>query len=319
VSNSLPANAPLLRRRLFRWYDRHHRKLPWRTVAPDPYKVWVSEIMLQQTRVEVVKDYYARFIKRLPTVAALAAADEQQVMSLWSGLGYYRRARMLHQAAKKIMAEQGGKLPDDSAGLRNLPGIGRYTASAIASICFGEVTAVVDGNVERVLQRLAGTSLSLNEQWQIANHLVSPSRPGDFNQAMMELGATVCTPLKPKCAACPIRPLCKQQGRSAPAAGQTRQKKVAHYALDISRGRVRLIRRDASLKLMPGMWELPSLSLASAEAKFTLKHSITSTDYTVRIVQQKARGGQYVPVSIVGSLPLTGLTRKVLRKAGVVI
>jgi A/G-specific adenine glycosylase len=228
---------------------------------------------------------------------------------------------MLHQAAQKVMAEHHGTLPRSSAALRGLPGIGRYTASAIASISFGEVTAVVDGNVERVVQRLAGSSLPANEQWQIANHLISPRRPGDFNQAVMELGATVCTPLDPKCLDCPIREFCKQQGRHATGPKQVRLKKIADYALDLHRNRVRLTRRDASLKLMSGMWELPHATRPSAAADiaFTLKHSITNTDYTVRIVRQRSSEGKYVPFARLENLPLTGLTRKVLRKAGIII
>ena len=275
--------------------------------------------MLQQTRVEVVKGYYSRFIGRFPEIADLANADEQDVMALWSGLGYYRRARLLHQAARKIMAEYAGNLPNYAESLRELPGVGRYTASAIASICFGEVTAVVDGNVERVLNRMAGTLLPASKQWQIANQLISPRRPGDFNQAVMELGATVCTPLNPKCLLCPIRSLCKQQGRQPAAPKLKRAKKVAHYALDLHRGRVRLSLRDASLRLMPSMWELPLTSPSSAQAIFTLKHSITDNDYVVRIVQQRSTKGRYVPISKLPALPLTGLTRKVLRKAGILI
>jgi A/G-specific adenine glycosylase len=320
VSNSLASNAPLIRRRLLRWYDRHHRKLEWRNFASDPYKIWVSEIMLQQTRVEVVKPYYSRFLRRFPTLADLAAAQEQEVLTLWSGLGYYRRARMLHQGAKKVMADHAGKLPSTAALLGELPGIGRYTASAIASISFGEVTAVVDGNVERVLQRIAGTPLRSKEQWQVANELVSPRRPGDFNQAMMELGATVCTPLDPKCTTCPIRNLCKQQGRQLLIAPkQSRRKKVVQYALDIQGDRVRLNLRDASLRLMPGMWELPQVPRSSGVPAFTLKHSITTTDYVVRVFKKKLSLGSYVAVSELSMLPLTGLTRKVLRKARIII
>ncbi len=179
-----------LRKELLAWYDVHRRDLPWRA-SRDPYRVWLSEIMLQQTRVAAVIAYYHEFLRRFPTVQKLAAAREASVLAVWSGLGYYRRARMLHAAARVILREQRGKFPNTMEALRELPGIGRYTAAAIASIAFDEPVAVVDGNVERVLQRIAGKRLAGEELWQAANQLLDTKRPGDFNQAMMELGATV--------------------------------------------------------------------------------------------------------------------------------
>ena len=189
---------PLFRRHLLWWYDRNKRDLPWRKDR-DPYHVWISEIMLQQTRVAAVIEYYRRFLERFPTVHALAAAREASVLTAWSGLGYYRRARALHQAAKVIVNEYAGRFPQTADGLRALPGIGRYTGAAIASIAFDEAAAVVDGNVERVLGRLLGRNLDREEAWSTADELLSRCRPGDFNQALMELGATVCLPRDPKC------------------------------------------------------------------------------------------------------------------------
>ena len=196
---------------LLAWYDGNARDLPWRQDR-DPYRVWLSEVMLQQTRVGAVLEHYRRFLQRFPTVQKLAAAREASVLAAWSGLGYYRRARMLHAAAKAITKKHAGKIPDTVAGLRDLPGIGRYTAAAIASIAFNVPAAVVDGNVERVLGRVSGAGLAEGDLWQTAEDLLSHDRPGDFNQAMMELGATVCLPRQPLCLACPVRDLCATRG-----------------------------------------------------------------------------------------------------------
>ena len=195
------------RRALLRWYDRHRRDLPWRETR-DPYRIWLSEIMLQQTRVAAVLDHYRIFLERFPNVQALAAASEEAVLAAWSGLGYYRRARMLHRCAQQIAEHHDGRFPQNAEDLLALPGIGRYTAAAIASIAFAEPVAVVDGNVERVLQRFTGINLTTPQIWQHAQALLANSRPGDFNQAMMELGAMVCVPRQPKCPECPLQELC---------------------------------------------------------------------------------------------------------------
>jgi A/G-specific adenine glycosylase len=309
----LPLPAAQIRRRLLRWYDRAKRDLPWRGQR-DPYRVWVSEIMLQQTRVVVVIPYYERFISRFPTVRDLARAQESEVLARWSGLGYYRRARMLHQAAKQVLEEHGGRLPASATLLRQLAGIGRYTAAAIASICFSERAAVVDGNVERVLERLHGRRLSSAEHWEQAERLISPTRPGDFNQAMMELGATVCTPQSPSCSACPLRAICRQQGALAAAQKPARRKHCLVYVLDTTSDRVRLVQRRKTERLMPNMWELPAGD-GQGEVTFHLRHSITSTDYAVEVRHGRAPAGKYVALSQLAHLPLTGLTRKILRKA----
>ncbi len=198
--------------RLLSWYDRNRRDLPWRQDR-DPYRVWLSEIMLQQTRVSAVLEHYRRFLKRFPTVQKLASARESSVLAAWSGLGYYRRARMMHAAAKAIVKQHGGKFPGAIAELRALPGIGRYTAAAIASIVFDAPAAVVDGNVERVLGRVFGTGpgrrVSLANRRSVYS---AAQRPGDFNQAMMELGAIVCLPRQPRCSVCPVFSLCATRG-----------------------------------------------------------------------------------------------------------
>src|SRR5258706_14112475 len=177
----LPDSAlPDFQSALLHWYDHNRRALPWRKTR-DPYRIWISEIMLQQTRVAAVLEHYRLFLERFPNVRTLAAASESAVLAAWSGLGYYRRARMLRQCARKIMAEHRGRFPQTSEALQTLPGIGRYTAAALASIAFAEPVAVVDGNVERVLQRLAGRSLSSEDMWRRAQALLSKCRPADFN------------------------------------------------------------------------------------------------------------------------------------------
>jgi A/G-specific adenine glycosylase len=312
------------RKGLLAWYDRHKRDLPWRA-SRDPYRVWLSEIMLQQTRVAAVIEHYREFLRRFPTVEKLAAAREASVLAAWSGLGYYRRARMMHAAAKVIVREHGGKFPEGEEGLRALRGIGRYTAAAIASIAFGQPVAVVDGNVERVLQRVAGKRLAGEELWTAANRLLDAKRPGDFNQAMMELGAVVCTPRAPACLTCPVIELCATRGELAPSGKAARQKKrEIHCALDVRNREVFLVRRERDASVMPGMWELPelaSMKRGGAGPAFTLRHSITVTSYTVRVWRGAAssrESGKWVPVERLGRVALTGLARKILRKAEVI-
>ena len=323
------------RRSLLTWYDAHARDLPWRRDR-DPYRVWVSEIMLQQTRVAAVIEHYHEFLRRFPSVKKLAAAREASVLAAWSGLGYYRRARMLHAAAKVIARERGGEFPKTSAEWIELPGIGRYTAAAIASIAFGEAVAVVDGNVERVLQRVYGTRFSGEDFWKHAANLLDPQRPGDFNQAMMELGATVCTPKAPSCLTCPVVQLCSTRGERQFGEATTRQtKREIDVALHRRDGHVFLVQRPADVGLMAGMWELPQLEpkalsmtpssrrafrIANTDTPiFSVRHSITVTDYMVRVWDCGAPtsgSGRWVSCGRLSRIPLTGLTRKVLRKAG---
>ena len=311
------------RRRLLTWYDAHRRDLPWRKNR-DPYRVWLSEIMLQQTRVAAVVEKYARFLELFPTVEALAKASQPAVLAAWSGLGYYRRARSLHAAARVIVRERGGKFPATTEELRELPGIGRYTAAAIASISFGEATAVVDGNVERVAERLVGRRLSGSETWGTAERWLSPQRPGDFNQAMMELGATVCVPGEPKCLLCPVVKLCATRG-ALPGVGKKLRavKATVFYALDCRGGKVRLEQRPKTATLMPSMWDLPVVvpNGTAPEVWLRLKHSITTTNYDVRVVREMPGGrasgkvGKRVAVARLAEIPLTGLARKILRAA----
>ena len=306
---------------LLAWYDTHKRDLPWRR-SRDPYRVWVSEIMLQQTRVAAVIEHYHAFLRRFPTVQKLAAAREASVLAAWSGLGYYRRARNLHAAAKVVVRERKGKFPETAAEWSILPGIGRYTAAAIASIAFNQPVAVVDGNVERVLQRVAGQAFSGETVWQIAESLLDRKRPGDFNQAMMELGATACTPRAPACLLCPVMQLCATRGELASARRAVPQaKREIHFALHHRDGAVFLIQRPNDARLMPGMWELPEIPRPqlSVQPAFTLRHAITVTDYTVRVWHGHASrgpGGKWIALRRLPKLAMTGLTTKILRKAG---
>ena len=312
------------RARLLAWYDAHARDLPWRR-SHDPYRVWVSEIMLQQTRVAAVIEHYREFLRRFPTVQKLAAARQSSVLAAWSGLGYYRRARMMHAAAKVVARELSGKFPRTVAGLRDLPGIGRYTAAAIASIAFEAPAAVVDGNVERVIERIVertpGDGLSHEEIWTVAEDLLDRTRPGDFNQAMMELGATVCTPRSPGCLTCPVIDLCVTRGeRPASRKAPRQNKREIHYALDCREGAVLLVQRPAHAKLMASMWELPQISAPRDHAKpaLTVRHSITVTDYTVQVWRRPlAEQGERIAVERLHKIPLTGLARKILRRSGV--
>ena len=330
---------------LLQWYDRHARNLPWRESC-DPYRVWVSEIMLQQTRVAAVIAHYHEFLRRFPTVEKLARSREASVLAAWSGLGYYRRARMMHATAKAVVRERGGKFPETAEELRDLAGVGRYTAAAIASIAFGDPVAVVDGNVERVLQRFSGRQLAGEDFWQAAQGKLDRERPGDFNQAMMELGATVCTPRAPACLTCPLVELCATRGELAGAARAARQKKrEIHYALDYREEAVFLVRRRPDTRLMAGMWELPEVAGSVSDAGttpvphfvrnhksngrsrdqdeqflFKLRHSITVTDYTVgvwRTTVPLGVCGEWVGVERLPRIALTGLARKILRKASI--
>ena len=329
---------PETRAALLAWFDRHRRDLPWRRTR-DPYAIWVSEIMLQQTRVAAVLEHYARWMERFPTVAALAAAEEHEVLALWSGLGYYRRARMLHRAARVIAAEHGGVLPRTAAALRALPGIGAYTSAAIASIAFGEPVAVVDGNVERVVTRLLGlappgadrTAGALaREIGAMAQALLATERPGDGNQALMELGATVCLPRAPLCLQCPVQPWCRTRGEHAATPRKPLVARAAWYALVAREAAVLLRQRAAAASLMAGLWELPELpeAPAGAEAVLRLRHAITVTSYTVTVFRMPEglpfEGAMASPNPFrwcafkdLPSMPLTGLTRKVLRRLGV--
>jgi A/G-specific adenine glycosylase len=316
-----PADARSFRRLLLAWYRQFQRKLPWRG-ATDPYHILVSEIMLQQTRVAVVEDRYRKFIAQFPTADRLSRAKEETVLAAWSGLGYYRRARALHQAAKEIVRR--GSFPATAPELMDLPGVGRYTAAAVASIAFGEPVAVVDGNVKRVIERVIDRKTPLTKHfpeeryWKVAEQLLDKRNPGDFNQAMMELGALVCLPAQPLCHACPVSALCGARGPIEQAERPARRKAVLHYALARNNGSVLLRQRNKQSSLMPGMWELPEIKPPRHERKLPilkLRHSITTTDYTVfvHVSGTKVETGRWVTLRSVHRLPLTGLTRKILK------
>jgi A/G-specific adenine glycosylase len=333
-----PRDLRALRSSLLGWYDAHRRDLPWRRenmggpqlpevgncgAMRDPYPIWVSEIMLQQTRVAAVLDHYARWLQRFPTVQSLASAREQSVLAIWSGLGYYHRARRLHQAAKFIVRERNGEFPRTAEAWLELPGIGRYTAAAIASIAFGEPVAVVDGNVERVLNRVFGPIASREGNWQQAEALLDRARPGDFNQAMMELGATVCTPRTPQCLLCPLYKWCLSRGADAPDLQLARKRKQVRYALARKGDSVLLVQRATDAKRMASMWELPETSTTNPadELLAKVRHSITDTDYDVSIVPASPAlvrnldgNARWFTRKQWQKLALTGLTRKLLCK-----
>jgi A/G-specific adenine glycosylase len=316
-----PRDLRTLRHALLDWYDVHRRDLPWRR-EPDPYRIWVSEIMLQQTRVAAVVEHYARWLERFPNVQALASAREQTVLALWSGLGYYHRARRLHRAARAIVRERKGEFPSTAEGWHELPGIGRYTAAAIASIAFGEAIAVVDGNVERVLDRLFGPQGKKGGNWQRSEALLERSRPGDFNQAMMELGATVCTPRAPQCLVCPLVAWCGTRGEVTAVPQSKRKRKRVQYAFARKGGSVLLVQRPSDAKRMARMWELPELRKPSKTVPLArFRHSITDTDYAVEVVPASSAlvrslngAARWFTPAQWQRLALTGLTRKVLQK-----
>jgi A/G-specific adenine glycosylase len=302
---------------LLSWYDKEHRELPWRRTQ-DPYHIWISEIMLQQSRVAAVIGRYQQFLRRFPSVHKLASAREARVLAEWSGLGYYRRARNLHAAARIMILKHAGEFPRSVDALRSLPGIGRYTAAAVASIAFGEPVAVVDGNVERVISRLMGAPAWGKGLWLAAQTLLDQRRPGDFNQALMELGATVCVPAQPRCGDCPIHKFCRTRGRGESARRKPRQqKREITYSLARRSGAILLVRRPNHQSLMPGMWELPEAPATETgdECLFSVRHSITVTDFKVRVVSATSGRGKWVRITRLGALPLTGLTKKILRHA----
>lgn len=259
----LAAHREEAQAQLLRWFAHQARDLPWRRDRT-PYRVWISEVMLQQTQVETVLDYYPRFLARFPTVHDLAAATQEEVLKLWEGLGYYRRARLLHEAAQVVVADYEGELPADVGALRDLPGIGPYTAGALASIAFGIPAPAVDGNVRRVMARiLAMPTPTATELDDAVAAWIPEDRPGDFAEGLMELGATLCRPQSPRCLLCPWRDLCRARhlGRQEAFPAPKARKPIPHYEVTAAvtlreDGRILVARRPAE-SMLGGLWEFP--------------------------------------------------------------
>ncbi len=333
-------------RLLLEWYRRDHRSLPWRGNT-DAYRVWVSETMLQQTRVEAVVPYYQRFIRRYPTPKALANSPLQEVLANWAGLGYYRRARMLHEAARIVQRDHGGTVPADYAALRALPGIGDYTASAVSSIAFDEPKAALDGNAYRVLARVAderrdlraaAPKRALKALGQKLIEATLPGERGEFTQALMELGATQCVPRSPSCGECPWWSCCS--GRAAGSAPHLPHKGLRQAirradlaALVVEReGEVLLRQRPPDASVMPSFWEVPTASdaqTALSQVGLTLAvprvplgkfvHAITDTSYTCAVFcveggDEVGDGLRWVSVQELETLPLTTISRKAIER-----
>lgn len=329
----LPAKArSRVRAALLRWYDRHKRPLPWRSTR-DPYAIWVSETMLQQTRVAAVLPYYRRFMEAFPSVEALDRAPLPRVQSVWSGLGYYRRAANLKLAARLLVSRHGGKVPAEHQALLRLPGVGRYTAGAVMSIAFGKPWAATDGNVRRVYARLLGRN-EPGALEEAAERMVSRSRPGDFNQAVMELGATLCLPSAPECPRCPLAHWC--QARATGSFGFPRRRPLRTRAVEWPmvlvewRSRILLHRRPES-GILAGLWELPGPAALPAEAAETtsggsepvavVRHAITDRRITapVYVLRRKVRvngpSWRWVRAAEIPSYPLSSLSAKAIRAA----
>ncbi len=259
-----------LRRALLSWYDRHARDLPWRRVN-DPYQTWVSEVMLQQTQVATVKPYFERFMQRFPDIARLAAADETEVLRYWEGLGYYRRARQLHQAAQQLANSHAGRFPTEIEQVMALPGIGRYTAGAILSIAFDQPHPILEGNTMRVYSRLLGYRADPRRAagqrllWSFATAILPRRRAGDLNQSLMELGSEICQPRGPRCADCPVARWCEARRHSwqdqIPAAGRKLRYEDAHeIAVIVWRGNRILLRRCGPQERWAGLWDFPRVA-----------------------------------------------------------
>ena len=348
---AIAAPVPALRDALLAWYDRARRDLPWRALpgaAADPWAVLVSELMLQQTTVATVRARFAPFLDRFPTLASLAAAPLDDVLHAWQGLGYYRRARALHACARAVVERHGGLLPLELEALLALPGIGPYTAAAVAAIAGRREAVPVDANVERVLARMTALAVPLPSARPrlraVAAGLAAPDRPGDFAQALMELGALVCTPRRPACLACPWRAWCRAAAEGAPELypnRPARKERPARFAvaflLERADGAI-LFRRRADAGLLAGMVELPGTpwledaAAAAAAAAGALpeavtleplagsvRHLFTHLDLTVTLARGRvaaARDGLWVPPDRFATLALPTLTKKLLRHGG---
>lgn len=332
-----------IQRHLYAWYVKNRRRLPWRKTK-DPYKIWVSEVMLQQTRVETVIPYYERFLRRFPDIRGLAEAPVEVVLKFWSGLGYYQRARQLHRGAQRIVENFEGRVPSSREALLKLPGIGRYTAGAILSIAFGRPEAIVDGNVIRVLTRLFAlggdpTKNSLKKKlWGLSTTLLPRKNPGDFNQALMELGATVCLAKNPRCKECPLEEIClaRQRGdqEKFPELSKRKSRKVKLICALISKNGRYLFAKRPPDRHLESMWEFPQGdTLSKVEEKLGVKlktirmlkpvrHSIMNQRIFLRphlcqVVkgkfQQKVyKKFEWIPKSELPSFPTSSLNFKIV-------
>jgi A/G-specific adenine glycosylase len=322
-------------RALLAWFAREGRDLPWRR-SRDPWHVWVSEIMLQQTQVERVRDYFTRFIARFPTVADLAGAREQEVLRLWEGLGYYRRARQLHEAARVVVAEHDGRVPQTPAVLATLPGVGRYTAGAIASIAFDARAPIIEANSRRVLARLVGHDRPLGGAagdgplWEVAESVVPAREPGRFNQALMDLGAMVCTPTRPRCDACPLAAACvaRRIGRaeSIPVkAARPSVRRLRETALVLRRGGRVLVARCPPGAWWEGLWDFPRIGTAERRPSDrrigAVAYTVTRHQVRCAVVERPAtaadarpaRGRRWVSAAALARLPLSAPARRIAR------
>jgi A/G-specific adenine glycosylase len=290
---------PRLSARLLNWYNKNKRILPWRLSGLSPYAVWTSEIMLQQTRVETVIPYYEKWLRLFPTVQALANASEQEVLNTWEGLGYYSRARNFHKAAKLVVEKYDGELPRDLDELRKLPGIGRYTVGALASIVFGLDEPALDGNLKRVYARLFDVSESIDSVegekilWKLAKDNLPKGKAADFNQALMDLGAAICVPKNPRCLICPVMKDCRARANGTQAIRPVKKPKkaVPHYvhaaAVIVRRGKVLLAQRP-SAGLLASMWEFPNGRVERDPAAELVK--VIKTEYSLTVRKEEALG-----------------------------
>jgi A/G-specific adenine glycosylase len=318
------AKLKRFRANLLRWFGQQKRDLPWRRTK-DPYAIWVSEIMLQQTRVAAAIPYFERFLTRFPNCAALAAASEDDVLRHWAGLGYYYRARNLQKAAALICGM--GRFPSEHAAILGLPGVGDYTAAAVASIAFDLPHAVVDGNVVRVISRLFAVNVGRKQIAEFADGLLDRARPGDFNQAMMELGATICLPKNPKCLLCPVAKMCRARELGAQDQFPVAKVKAENVAIErtlfwIERnGKMLAWQRPPDSRLMPGFWELPEKEQLPGAAPIdemgAFRHGITVNSYRIKVwraaVPADLGNCRWVEMHELDHLPLSTIFKKALK------
>lgn len=354
-----PVALAALQNRLLNWFQKHRRELPWRA-SHDPYRIWVAEVMLQQTRIAAVLPYYHRFLRRFPRVESLARAAQEEVLRLWSGLGYYSRARNLHRAAREIVAHHGGKFPGDSESALRLPGIGGYTAAAVLSIAYDEPLAVLDGNVARVLARLGGVrgDLRAPRRWKslevTAQQLLAANAAGNWNQAVMELGETICTPQNPRCPSCPISRWCSAyaQGIVGEIPSPRRKRAAVHMKIAAAilrdpAGRTLLVQDPGAHDevLFSRMWQFPAVHVARnpraelarhlratldiksppLEALAKVRHGVTFRNilllpYLARVPRlPKRRRTRIVHLQGIARLPISSATRKLAQAAHITL